>query len=248
MFAVELVEPLNVAILPMAFLGLGLATAVRLDAKRADISAVEPAYLDAPPAQSARVARGPAGRIFTTLTVCAALFVGVTMVLGDAYLYRGTNSTSGNPFNLAAAKDADRLLPYWPDPPLEVAEVEAYLSTNSGPASKVALLASFHWTQVALTRDSHYPRIWTLLAGAEAELGSRKLAEADYQHALSYDRWYTPAFQGLGDLAGAEHDWPMAVHWYRLALETVDIRDPSAVPEIRGLLDGAERHGKAAAH
>ena len=130
MVAVELVEPINVAVLPLSFLALGAATAVRWR------PAGVPGELGPPTGRSASCADSqptpttvptlPYARVTTFVAVAVALFLGVTMVAGDAYMFSGTNSGPGRPFNLAAAKDANRLLPYWPDPALEVAQIEAF--------------------------------------------------------------------------------------------------------------------------
>jgi hypothetical protein len=250
MLAVELVEPLNVAITPLAFLGLGVATAVRLE--QSPTSPWSGHRRLATPAEASNEAlrpspRRPYGVVVTGVALCIALFLGVTMVIGDAFEFRGTNSAPGQPFNLAAATDANRLLPYWPDSALEVAQIEAFDSTTATPGASAALEESVHWTAVAESRDSRYPHIWVLLAGAETELKRYGLAHADYLRALSCDKWYTQALQGLGLLASAQHQWETAVHWYALGLETVLLRDPVATAELRGLLDGAEKRAGAAA-
>jgi hypothetical protein len=102
--------------------------------------------------------------------------------------------------------------------------------------------------EVARSRDSRYPRIWTLLAGAETELHAFGLARADYLQALSRDKWYTQALQGLGQLASDQHSWGVAVHWYSIALQTVVLRDPLAAAELRGLVNGAERKARSSGH
>ena len=99
---------------------------------------------------------------------------------------------------------------------------------------------------MALGRDSSDPRIWTLLAGANSELKAFGAARTDYLRALSCDRWYTQAFQGLGQLAGSQRNWKEAVHWYALALKTVVVRDPTVAAQLRQLLKGAERNASAA--
>lgn len=176
----------------------------------------------------------------TLVTVAMALFLGVTMVMGDAYVVNGTNQSSGRPFNLAAAKDANRLLPYWPKSALEVAQVLAFDSLTSGHGAKADLAESRHWTAVAVSRDSSDPDLWTLLAGADVELKAYGLAHTEYQRALECDRWYTQALEGLGQLAVVQRNWKAAVHWYRLAVAT-DVKIPSASAALRRLLAGAER-------
>ena len=203
MIAVALVEPMNVAVLPLAFLGLGAATAVRLrHGETAGLTSCQPASeqpMGVLPANEQ--APAPYARVITLVTVAMALFLGVTMVMGDAYIVSGTNQSSGRPFNLAAAKDANRLLPYWPNSALEVAQVLAFDSLTSGHGAKADLAESRHWTAVAVSRDSSDPDLWTLLAGADVELKAYGLAHTEYHRALECDRWYTQALEGLGQLA-----------------------------------------------
>ena len=244
MIAVELVEPINIAILPLAFLGLGAATAVHLrpeDIPEGTVgqSADEQLVQVHPPANWRAVARY--AHITTLVAVILALVLGVTMLIGDAYLFRGTNYRLGQPFNLAAASDANRLLPYWPDSALEVAQIDAFENAVGKSVISASLVASRHWTAVAVSRDSRNPHLWTLLAGADAELKADALARTEYHHALACDKWYTQALQGLGELAATEHNWNGSIHWYRLALVTV-VKDPSAAGPLRGLLSIAERN------
>ena len=245
MVAVELVEPIDVSILPLSFLGLGAATAVCLrHGETADAITGRPESeqpTDALPAGKPRTA--PYARIITLVAVVMALFLGVTMVLGDAYMFSGTDHGPGQPFNLAAAKDANRLLPYWPDSALEVAQIEAFDSIVPSTTGAAALAESRYWTAVAAIRDSSNPRLWTLLAGADVERKAYGLGRTEYYRALSCDKWYTQALQGLGRLAGIQHNWEEAIHWYRSALATV-VKDPLASGSLRGLISAAERNAR----
>jgi hypothetical protein len=249
MVAVELVEPINVAILPLAFLALGTAVAVRLGPDDAEGDPVLPlpewpTGQTRDPAPKHRV-EAPYGVVVTTIAVVSALFLGVTMVAGDAYMFRGTNFGPGRPYNLAAAKDSNRLLPYWPDPALELAQIKAFDSLGSVATATEDLVAARQWTAVAVNRDQRNPALWTLLAGANLELKAYGPARADYYRALSCDRWYTQAYQGLAQVAGTEHDWSRAVHFYRLALTTA-VQDSVLSSSLRGSLRNAERDAASA--
>lgn len=246
LFAVELVEPINVAILPLAFLSLGAATAVRLrPGLTADSAESRYVLSDQSRPVDDRPESEPAhrsySRITTVVAVTLALFLGATMVTGDVYMLRGTNFRLGQPFNVAAAMDANNLLPYWPDSALEVAQIRAYDSLNAVSANPAILAESRHWTSVATSRDSRNPQIWTLLAGANVELGSYAAAHSDYVRALSCDKWYTEALEGLGHLAGLDRNWSAAVHWYQLALKTL-VKDKSEAAPLQSLLRATERH------
>ncbi len=250
MVAVELVDPINVAILPLAFLAFGAATAVRLrpagaeeDTAARRLADQQTGQVHSP--QTRHRATATCAPITTIVALALALLLGVTMVSGDAYMFRGTNYAPGRPFNLAAAKDANRLLPYWPDSALEVAQIKAFDSVNSESAASADLAAARRWTAVAVNRDSRNPDLWTLLAGADVEFKEYGLARADYYRALSCDKWYTQALQGLGQLDGIDHDWSGAVHFYRLALTTA-VQDVVMSASLRALLTSAQRHARSA--
>jgi len=242
MFAVELVEPLNVAVTPLAFLALGAATAVRLrPAATGDETGGGPGYeqleqLDDPDVK--RHGIGP--RITTLVALGVALFLGVTMVTGDIYMSRAVDFRFGHPFNLAAAKDANTLLPYWPDSALQVAQVEASDSLTATSVNLHVLADSRHWSAVAVGRDTRNPDLWTLLGGADVELKRYGLARTEYLRALTCDKWFTQALEGLGRMAGISHNWNTAVHWYRLALTTA-VHDSQASAVLRPVLSYAER-------
>jgi hypothetical protein len=239
MIAVELVEPLNVAILPLAFLALGAATAARFRPERAEDDTARPVQSYRSTASDR--ARPPYVLIVSVIALAVALFLGVTMVAGDAYMFHGTNSGPGRPYNLAAATDANRFLPYWPDPALELAQIEAFDSLNSVSAAAADLAAARQWTAVAVRRDPKNPTLWTLLAGADLEMKAYGAARTDYYRALACDKWSTQALEGLAQLAETDHDWSRAVHFYRLALTTA-VNDAVMSASLRASLSAAEGH------
>jgi tetratricopeptide (TPR) repeat protein len=248
MIAVELVEPINVAVLPLAFLALGAATAVRL---KPDGPAAEPAsqLAHAPMdlTDGGRVGErtvAPYALVTSVVALALALFVGVTMVTGDAYMFRGTNFGPSRPFNLAAAKDANRLLPYWPDPALELAQIKAFDSLSGASDTAKDLAEARQWTAIAVSRDSDNPQLWTLLALADVHLKAYGLARSEFYRALSCDRWFTQALQGLGQLAGIEGNWGNAVHFYRLAITTA-VDDAMMTESLRELVESAEQHARS---
>jgi hypothetical protein len=249
MIATELVEPINIAVLPLAFLALGAATAVRFrpestpgDTARR-LEEQQPSTVDGPRPH----ARGVPvyARVTTVVALAAALFLGVTMVVGDAYMFRATNFAPGQPYNLAAASDGNRLLPYWPDSSLKLAQIEAFDSLNGTSTATSHLSQARRWTAVAASRDSHNPQLWTMLAVADVDIKAYGLARTEYYRALSCDKWFTQALQGLGQLAGIHHNWNAAAHFYRLALTTAG-HDEGLVAPLRELLSGAERQASSA--
>jgi hypothetical protein len=83
------------------------------------------------------------------------------------------------------------------------------------------------------------------LASADVEVKAYGLARTEYYRALSCDKWYVQALQGLGQLAGMDHDWSQAVHFYRLALEAA-VRDAAMSTSLRVSLNSAEAHAGSA--
>jgi hypothetical protein len=247
MFATELVEPINIAVIPLAFLALGAATALRSmpDCSPSDttrqLAEQQTAEVKGPRSSG----RSAAAYVTTIVALTLALFLGATMVAGDAYMFRGTNFAPGQPYNLAVANEANRLLPYWPDSVLELSQIEAFDSLIRSSTSVAHLGEARRWTAVAASRDTDNPELWTLLAVADTELKAYGLARTEYQRALSCDRWFTQALQGLGQLATTSHNWNEAVHYYRLALTTAE-RDPRLAAPLRVLLSRAQQEAGSA--
>jgi hypothetical protein len=83
------------------------------------------------------------------------------------------------------------------------------------------------------------------LAVADVDLKAYGLARSEYYRALSCDKWFTQALQGLGQLEGIDHNWNAAVHFYRLALTTAG-HDAELAAPLRVLLSSAERNTRSA--
>ena len=249
MITAELVEPINIAILPLAFLALGAATAVR----SLPLGVEDKASFGRPNHERTSPS-GPrandriivtVGHITTVVALVLALFLGATMIVGDAYMFRAMNFAPGQPFNLASAQDANRFLPYWPDSALEIAKIQAFDSVTRVSTAKAELADARKWSAVALRRDQDNPQLWTLLADADVEVKATGLARSEYYAALARDMWFTQALQGLGDMAGKSQDWREAVHFYRLALVTA-ADDAELATTLRLLLSVAQGHVNSA--
>ena len=241
--AVELVEPIDIAVLPLAFLALGAAATV--SPRGGDLAPMTTGCSESEVTRTGglpvkRVDRLPLAAIVTTVSIATALFLGVTMVIGDSYMFKGIES-EGQPYSLLAAKDANTFLPYWSNSAQEVAQIEAFGITQRGSAGGTDLVDSRHWMAVAVSRDPADPLLWTLLASADIELKKDNLARSEYFHAIACDRWYTEALQGLGELNATQHKWNQAIHWYRMALDSVATQ-PLPDTALMGLLRVAERN------
>lgn len=241
MLAVELVEPLNVGVTPVALLVLGAATVslagqpVGLSALRQwrrPVSATSGASVpvsESPGVESAAQNVG-AGRSFSTgsskkprlsvvvsaVLVLSALFLAVTMVVGDHYLLTSYQAVQPQ-HKIATAKDANRLLPYWSESAAEVAEAYYWESsyTSGGPAEVKEALA---WYATAAGRFPANP-LWPSQSGAlELQIGDRAAAERDDLHALTLDPFTYLALEGLGTIADQRGEYAVSLAWYRKAL------------------------------
>jgi uncharacterized protein HemY len=83
------------------------------------------------------------------------------------------------------------------------------------------------------------------LAVSDVDLKAYGLARSEYYRALSCDKWFTQALQGLGQLAGINGNWKQALHFYRLALTTAGDDAELAAP-LRLLVSSAQRHSGSA--
>ncbi|MHB8458280.1 MAG: O-antigen ligase family protein, partial [Acidimicrobiales bacterium] len=94
--AVESVEPLNIAITPLVFLALGAST-VSWRRGQTENEATVPRLR-------------PPLRVAVSVLTAAALALGTTMVVGDIAF----NKAPPRGYVLGAAREANRLMPYWP--------------------------------------------------------------------------------------------------------------------------------------
>lgn len=236
MLLVDLVEPLNITILPLEFFGLGAAMAVRAWPPDPD-----------PSAEPARTGAFGTGRVrpfalgVLAVATVAAVFLGATMVAGDIALYSSTHFEVGHPFDLSEAKRANTLLPYWPESAENVQEVVLYQSFYDGSPTRAGIQRGRHWISVAISRDHRDPQLWVDLGDADLELQSYSFAEQAYQQSLAYNRWYAPAFGGLGDVATHRRDWAQAVGWYHLAVLS-STGDPAVSESLKTQYETALRH------
>ena len=210
MLLVELVEPINIAIVPLEFFGLGAALATRM------LPAPDDDDEAAPPTAAFGSGRArTAGLASMAVVTLVALFVGTTMVVGDVDMNSATHYQAGRPFNLDEAKRANTLLPYWPESAQTVALVLAFQAASTGVVDHHLLADSRNWTARAVTRDRRDPELWTDLGGADLELKQLSLASSQFTRALQYNRWYPQAMQGLGEVAAERGDWATAARSVR---------------------------------
>lgn len=188
LLAAKLVEPLDVTLPALAFIGLGAASTGPVGAA-AWRPAMEPdeaepglETAEEPPGRVAR--RRPAWWAAAVLAV-PALVVGIQMTVGSAFEWSGV--AAKNPVRTAQATDWSWM---WADVPASVAVTdEAYQNK-----------AASRYERIWLARDVVDPDAW-VTAGELAEgKGNLKTAAADYHHALAINPWSAGAYRGLVDL------------------------------------------------
>ncbi len=232
MLVVELIEPLNIGITPVALLALGAASVsvagqpVGLAVFRewrhpAAGTVAEPAPPAGATANEAANAGAGRGRfrpsaVVTALLVVASLFVGVTMVVGDHYLLSNYQDVLRQP-KIVAGKDANGLLPYWSESAEAVAEGYLWASdfNNAGLTPVKEALA---WYATAVQRFPASPVLPAQMGALELQLGNRVAARQQYLRALALDPWTFYALEGLGTMAKEAHDWRTSLYWYDRAL------------------------------
>lgn len=244
MLAVELVEPLNVGVTPVALLALGAAT-VSVGARPVGFAALQgwwrgrkasnkenkemPSASVAPgapvaPEGSAGLGKAPAAGarsfgpsvLVTAVLVIVSLFVGVTMVVGDHYMLTSYD-TAQPPAKIAAGRDANRLLPYWAESAQAVSEGYSFASNfaNSGAGPVKEALA---WDLKAAARFPADPILPANISALELQLGDRAAARKEDLRSLALDPWTYLALEGLGTIAKQERQWRASLSWYEKAL------------------------------
>lgn len=210
LFAVTLVEPLNVGVAPLAFLALGAGLAGWLTSHErgglawAGLAEVRP---DPTGVRPGRVF----GRVVTTCAVAVSLALAVTMVLGD-YWYTKTQTSLQQ---LAAAKTANRLLPYWEESASALGFYWRYeYSVQHGARRSLDLVRAERAYVSAARRDPSDPTVWWYVGEVDQLLGQTRAARAAYDRSLRNDPWYPSSLAALAKLDLESHQWTSAAALY----------------------------------
>ena len=205
--AVELVEPLNIAITPLIFLALG-ASALNVSEQ-----------MSAPDTGQLQSQITAAGRITLAGSVIVSLVVGTAMLVGDNAL----TAAPPNGYHLADARLANELLPYWPQSASAMAMMYLYDSAVSHRPSlkRHDLQVASSFLDAAHSRAPFDPVTAAMLAEVEATLGHLQTARAEYHAALRADPWSAQALSGLAQIAVKNRNWKQAASYYRLELSVL---------------------------
>lgn len=208
--AVELVEPLNVAVTPLAFLALGAAAApvaaASLFRRPTELGVTAPDFEDPMPAM------GPWWRLTTTLLLAAAVFFGTTMLLGDAAFAK----SPPNGYVLADARRANHLLPYWPESARGMALYYEYRAAASHDASQIRhdRVIARRYLQEDVARAPYDPSARVALGQIDLELGDLTAASASFHQGLADDPHSFEVLHALAVVAVDQKRWSAAAHWY----------------------------------
>jgi hypothetical protein len=221
--AVELLEPVNVAVTPLAFLALGASSSALMTRRIA----------------RARVPVVAARTALASLAVAA----GALGVIGDHETYTGQT-----PFNYSAAALGARLLPIWSDSAAVAANVavfNAFTETSSAgrAATRRWLNLAIYWSTRAEESDPTNPEVWVTLGKDQLLVGDTRSALQDYRQALTVDPYATNALVAIGLLDERSKDWTAAVTRFEDALRT-----SPHFGQARADLAAALRHTTALRH
>lgn len=219
--AVELVEPMNIGVTPLAFLALGAA-----------LSAAGGPAFDRPPVHRSRLIAA------LVALPCLALLPAGVMIAGDTMARSALEH-----YSVGDAKTANTLLPIWPVTAQALAQVYAYESIVDRTAHRHNLELSRHWTYVAALRDPSDNEDWVRLAAADLELGNVSSARSDAERALADDPLGVDALSALGAVDCADRQWAVCIASYRLAVSLAP-----GDPTVKSQLKAAEQHNTTFFH
>jgi O-antigen ligase len=214
MLVMELAEPLHVALLPMAMLGLGAALLVG------------PTEPPDEPAIGRRV------RLAAVVLAAVAFVPAMSLIVGDAFVQEASTNyaVADEKDAVSDANVAERLLSPWDLPATLLSDIRLYQSYDN---VKGAAASSLYWAKVAAGRDPTNAPI--LVSLANIELYSEHVSAA-YQAALQAEKafpWYGPALSALGTVAYDQHHMALARHWFKLSLRS----NPNQ-PDVKAILKG----------
>jgi O-antigen ligase len=224
LIAMELAEPLNVAVFPVA---LGL------------LGAASPLVVADPTAEQA-VARqrdGPVplpriGRAVVSVGVVVGIVAAALFVTGDGVMLRGQGQfdLALDSAALSSGSTANALLGAWPDPAELLAETHLYLSLGDHPGQQAQAI---RWSEVAVSRDPTNPTILGMLASYQLDAGEFRAAQQSALLAEKYLPYWPNTLNDLGIASLVLGEHAEARHWFAISLE-VSPQQPS----IRDLYDG----------
>jgi O-antigen ligase len=233
LIAIELAEPLNAAVFPVALGALGAAGPLVLR---------QNAPADAAPALHRRPADAPADapaplpsavRVAVGVFAIVGLLAGALLIVGDGLMLRGQGQfgLAQDKLALGNATTANTLLGAWPDPAQLISETHFFLSLGDHPAQRPQAV---HWAEVAVSRDPTNSSLLVMLSSYELVAGQYRAAQQSALEAQKYLPWYPSALNNLGISSYLLGEHAQAHHWFGLSLQVA----PNQIP-IRSLYNGS---------
>lgn len=217
-FAVELVEPLNVAVTCLAFLCLGAATmpASVVTAVTIERPSTGDEFMTAPISPFVLSRQRPWLRAASSLLVVAALVLAVDVVVGDVALDKAPPSQ----YQASEARTASSALFWWPQGPASLGLYYSYRTVASHDPARISRFGreAIAADRSAVRRDPADPILWATLGGQDLALHELAEAQAAFEQSLSADPWTEKAFAGLASVALARHQFTRAERYLRVAM------------------------------
>jgi hypothetical protein len=242
LLAIELAEPLNVAVTPVAFCALGAAIcSPRIRAARtARGASTANAASTGDTAGFATTENAPenphpfpvALRAIIGAFALAGLVAGALFFVGDGLLTRSESQydLAQDQPALQNATTANDILRAWPDPASEIGEIHFYLGLGDHPAQRDLAVV---WAKVAALRDPTNSPSWVTLADYQLAAGQYAGAQQSAAQAIIYLPWYPAALNDLGIASLALGQNAAAHKWFERSLEITPDQPP-----IRAFYDG----------
>jgi hypothetical protein len=218
-FAVALIEPMNIAVTPLAFLALGAALAATCGTPWVDVSR-------APRRRMAALA-GALGVV--------ALVPAVLMLSSDILEHSAQQH-----FSLSDGKTADALLPIWPQTAQELTTIYDFDSIVDPSQHQADTAEALQWASWAADRDPSDGEDWVVVGTEDIQLGDLAAAKTAADIALADYPLGTGPLELSGLVDANLGDWSGAIADFRTALSV----DP--VSQFRTSLRAAEAHDRSA--
>jgi O-antigen ligase len=235
LLVVELAEPLDVAVMPVALAALGaaLAATTRCDPVPEAPGTLQPATEQTTGARAGPMALPVAVRLVTAVCVAVGAVAGALLIAGDGLMQKaqGQFNLAQDDAALSNAQTAEDFLRAWPEPATLISKVYFYKSFGGHVAERPNAI---RWSQVASSRDPTNPDLLVNTAGYQLNAGEFAAAGRTAVEALGYLPWWPTALNDAGIAYLAQGDASEAHRWFGLSLEV----SPDQ-PQIRSFWNGS---------
>jgi hypothetical protein len=212
LIASELIEPLNVAVTPLAFLALGASL-------HRSSNLTNPSVFKW---------HGPVAAVFAFFAMVPAIW----LVVGDAAYSRGTNQylVAQDSAALSSASTANTLLRPWPEPASLLAQIWyiAVLNRRSDAQQE-----NIRWASMAAHRDPSDPDLWVALANYQLDAGNLETATISAEQGVKYGPYVSAADDVEAVVDYLSHRISLADVWWRRSLIGNPMQ-PLVHDELRG--------------